>query len=889
MRRPSKPLAAILLIIIYLMLYYTWILIWQDHKPMLDWGGDVLTILAGIAALSWLLAAYRRGGQDCRPLWLLLMLGCLSSLIANIIWLYNNSILQEELPFPSVADIFYVLQPLFYLSAFIYQISRKLKTYGAVRFVFDIAIVMTAAISLSWQYVLQPIVSTPGIPTFNMSMALAYPIGDLVLLLSALGIYFGFRTIWPERLLSLLFAGVLTQIIGDCMFSVTVYTQDSSWMIWSNPCFGLSLLLIGLTGIVYKKSLEKLPSQQTTLPVEVVEKPNWIRTLLPYITVIALFIVMVVDSNSRNAIALGSGLSILFVIIRQLLILLENRMLLVTLSEKTIALESSEEQYRSLFRYHPDAVCSLDLYGNILSINESASRMLGYSEDELDLLTNITFIPEQYRDMARMHFQQSWKGQPQSYELCLQARDGRLIQVQMTNIPIMIQGHTVGAFAIAKDITEKKNNEERIHYLAYHDPLTGVYNRAAYDENLKWMIAQPHIQRFAVFFIDLDRFKHVNDTLGHDVGDQLLLSVAGRLTAHVPADSMVARRGGDEFTLLLPLTDDDRLITDTAQAVLESLQQPHYIGQHKIVCTPSIGIAIYPDHSTDICTLVQKADRAMYQVKINGKAHYLIYDDNDEKITRKLLLEQSIGSALDHNELLLHYQSQVDASSGKVVGVEALLRWKHPQLGWIAPLEFIPVAEDTGSILSIGRWVLLEACRQAKTWADQGHFIKMGVNLSPRQFQQGNLVDTVAEVLQETGLDPAYLDLEITESIAMSHIHNVIPQLHALKHLGVSISIDDFGTGYSSLSYLASFPIDKLKIAREFISKINEKDSHSIIASIINLAYGLNLNVIAEGVEDCQQADILKGIDCYEMQGYLFSKPVIAAEIEKTFQQDHLH
>jgi len=889
MKRRSKPLTAFLLITIYMMLYYTWILSWQGNESMLDWGGNVLTVLAGIVALIWLFSAYLPGSNDCRPLWMLLMLGCMSSLIANIIWLYDNSILHEELPFPGTADIFYVLQPLFYLAALVYQVSRKLRVYGVVRFIFDIAIVMTAAISLSWQYVLQPIMSAPHISPLAMIIALAYPVGDLILLLSALGIYFGFRTIWPERMLYLLFAGVLTQIIGDCMFSVAVYTQDASWVTWSDPCFGLSLLLMGLTGIVYKKSLEQLPAPQNTLPIEVVEKPDWVRTLLPYITVIVLFMVMVIDSGSRNAITLGCGLSILFVVIRQLMILMENRMLLVNLSEKTAALESSEEQYRSLFRYHPDAVCSLDLYGNILSINESASRMLGYSEDDLHLLTNTTFIPEQYREMARMHFRQSWEGQPQSYELCLQARNGRLIQVQMTNIPIMIKGHTVGAFAIAKDITEKKSNEERIHYLAYHDPLTGVYNRAAYDENLKWMTSQSHIQRFAVFFIDLDRFKHVNDTLGHDVGDQLLLSVAGRLTAHVPEDSIVARRGGDEFTLLLPILEDDRLINDTAQAILESLQQPHYIRQHKIVCTPSIGIAIYPDHSSDIATLVQKADRAMYQVKVNGKAHYLIYDDNDEKITRKLLLEQSISTALDNNELLLHYQSQVDASSGKVVGVEALLRWQHPQLGWIAPLEFIPVAEDTGSILSIGRWVLLEACYQAKKWADQGHYIKMGVNLSPRQFQQGNLADTVAEVLRETGLDPSYLDLEITESIAMSHIHNVIPQLHALKSLGVSISIDDFGTGYSSLSYLASFPIDKLKIAREFISKINEKDSHSIIASIINLAYGLNLNIIAEGVEDRQQADILKGIDCYEMQGYLFSKPVIASEIEKTFQQDHLH
>ncbi|WP_017813389.1 DUF4084 domain-containing protein [Paenibacillus shenyangensis] len=888
--RFNKLVAATLLIIIYIVLYYGWILLWRDNDVVLNWGSDLLTILAGITAVVWLLSAFRRGQKSCRPLWLLMALSCLSSVIANTIWFYHESILGSGFPFPSAADIFYILQPLLYLSAFFYQISRRLRTYGIVRFVFDIAIVMTVAICLSWQYILQPILDTPGIPPLTFGIALAYPLGDLVLLMAALGIYFGFRTIWPERLLLILFVGMLTQIIGDCLFSVSIFTQDINWSIWSNPCFGLSLLLIGMTGIIYNKSLLKSQMEpMIPLPVESIEKPDWIRILLPYITVIILFIVMVIDDGSLNIITLGSGISILLVVIRQLLIIQENRSLILNLSEKTDELETSEQQYRSLFRYHPDAVCSLDLHGNIMTLNDSASRMLGYSEDELHLLTNITFIPEQYRETARVHFQQSWKGQPQSYEICLQDRAGRLIQVQMTNIPIMVRGRTVGAFAIANNITEKKNNEERIHYLAYHDPLTGVYNRAAYDDNLKSMASHPDIHRFAVFFIDLDRFKHVNDTLGHDVGDQLLLSVSGRLTAQMPEGSVIARRGGDEFTLILPIVGNNDLITTTAQHLLESLQLPHYIDSHKIICSPSIGIAIYPDHSDDPAILVQKADRAMYQVKVNGKAHYLIYDDNDEKITRKLLLEQSISTALDNNELLLHYQSQVDASSGRVIGVEALLRWHHPKLGMIGPLEFIPVAEDTGSILSIGRWVLLEACYQAKAWADQGHYIKMGVNLSPRQFQQGNLADTVAEVLRETGLDPSYLDLEITESIAMSHIHNVIPQLHALKSLGVSISIDDFGTGYSSLSYLASFPIDKLKIAREFISKINEKDSHSIIASIINLAYGLNLNIIAEGVEDRQQADILKGIDCYEMQGYLFSKPVTASEIEKTFQQDHLH
>jgi diguanylate cyclase (GGDEF)-like protein len=412
--------------------------------------------------------------------------------------------------------------------------------------------------------------------------------------------------------------------------------------------------------------------------------------------------------------------------------------------------------------------------------------------------------------------------------------------------------------------------------------LTGLANRANFESFLLDAIekAQEVEEKLAVIFLDLDKFKSINDTLGHDIGDKLLLSVSSRIKNSLPLLDIAARQGGDEFTIILKNTTKESA-EHYVKELLESLKLPHNIGRHQLISTPSIGIALYPDHGTTSVELMKNADTAMYQVKENGKGSYLFYSEAAKVFTKKLLLEKDMPKALEKNEFFLHYQPLMDLSAGKITGTEALLRWNHPELGILLPGEFIPIAEETGYIHKLGEWVLREACNQAKRWNDNGFVIKMGVNLSPRQFYQENLSTIVEQALANSGLDPAALDLEITEETAITNLQTVIPKLHALKALGVTISIDDFGTGYSSLSYLADLPVDTVKIAREFISNMEEnKSKETIISSIVNMAKNLNLDVLAEGVEEVNQALLLKSINCHSMQGFLFGRPCDKGEME---------
>jgi diguanylate cyclase (GGDEF)-like protein len=449
-------------------------------------------------------------------------------------------------------------------------------------------------------------------------------------------------------------------------------------------------------------------------------------------------------------------------------------------------------------------------------------------------------------------------------------------------ILIMLENRTLKNELTRKtEVFEKK--KERIKYLAFHDSLTGLANRALFEQVLKEAVTEHKlVNEMAVMFIDLDRFKIINDTLGHDIGDRLLQMTAKRLESCACTDNTVARIGGDEFTILLKGIGNREAAEVMARKILDSLNQPFYINEHEIISTPSIGVALYSSADDTPHTLMKKADLAMYHVKENGKGYYKIFDETNKEIFQKLMLEKDICKALSKKEFFLVYQPQMDAKKGKMVGVEALLRWNHSTFGLVSPAEFIPIAEETGMIIPIGDWVLREACLQAKRWEEQGHLLKIGVNLSPRQLQQEDVVERIAAILKVTKVNPHYIDLEITEATAMINIHNVIPKLMALKELGVKISIDDFGTGYSSLSYLANFPIDTLKIAREFISKVGiDEFSLTIISTIIDLAQKLNLNVVAEGVERENQAALLQEVNCHEIQGYLYGKPDSVQAIEK--------
>lgn len=434
---------------------------------------------------------------------------------------------------------------------------------------------------------------------------------------------------------------------------------------------------------------------------------------------------------------------------------------------------------------------------------------------------------------------------------------------------------------LVAQIRERKLAEERFEHLAHHDSLTGLPNRVLFHDRLHLAMieAKRRQQSAAIMFLDADRFKTINDTLGHDVGDELLKQIATRLTSCLRAGDTISRLAGDEFALVLPGMENVDHTRHLAQRLLTCFSEPFLIKEQQIFITASIGVTHYPGDATSVEGLLKNADTAMYRAKDAGRNNFQFYSaDMHANAVKRLRMENALRGATERGELVLHYQPLVDLKSGRIEGVEALLRWNHPELGLVPPLDFIPLAEESGLIIPIGEWVLRTACTQVRAWQEAGLApLRLSVNLSARQFQK-NLVDMVASILEETRLEPKYLELELTESVVMENPEMAVATLDALDHMGVRLSIDDFGTGYSSLSYLKRFPIDTLKVDRSFVRDIpHDSDDMLITTGIIGLAHSLGIQVVAEGVETEAQLSFLYTQNCDAMQGYYFSKPLPAS------------
>lgn len=452
--------------------------------------------------------------------------------------------------------------------------------------------------------------------------------------------------------------------------------------------------------------------------------------------------------------------------------------------------------------------------------------------------------------------------------------------------PIARNGEIVEVVGTATDITQQVEAKKVIEHMAYYDSLTGLPNRRSFREKLKQQITKTKKDKsFAIMFLDLDRFKNVNDTLGHHVGDQLLIAVGERLRDCVQGEDTVARLSGDEFIILVDTADTEKL-TFIASQIVGDISQPYVFNNQETFVAPSIGIAVYPRDGLDYNTLIRSADTAMYLAKKAGKGTFRFFTEKlHEELMEKTFFEMELRQALEKGQFLLHYQPQFDLKTGQIKGMEALVRWNHPDRGFIPPLKFIPTAEENGFILPLGEWVLKTACMQAKEWQEQGFPpLRMSVNVSMKQFIQPSFVEDVQRILNETGLLPSYLNLEITESM-MSDVKRCETVLRELNNAGITVSVDDFGTGYSSLLYLSKFPLSHLKIDQAFIRETS-KSNTAIVKAIIDLAKNLELNVIAEGVETIEQGNFLKQLGCNEVQGYLYSKPLPQEEIELLLQTE---
>ncbi|SFL78549.1 bifunctional diguanylate cyclase/phosphodiesterase [Salibacterium qingdaonense] len=545
-----------------------------------------------------------------------------------------------------------------------------------------------------------------------------------------------------------------------------------------------------------------------------------------------------------------------------------------------------EDLYQSIIHSATDAIVTADKEGTIISWNAAAERIFGHSKEDVIGHDLTVIIPESYRDAHNAGFtNHQHTGEEKLIGSVVELeglhKNGRTFPIELS---LSKQGRdkTVYFTGIIRDISERVEQNERIQELVYRDELTRLPNRRMLNEHLQHMLDQKAVSRIAVLFIDLDRFKNVNDVFGHRIGDELLISASQRMNEELREEDFIARQSGDEFVAVLPNATQYQAV-HTAQSLIQSLKRSFLVENHELFVTASIGISIYPQNGRSAEELIQYADTAMYQSKSNGQNQYCFFTpDMNEEVSKKLLLESDLRKGLKEGQFQLYYQPQVSVASGEVKGYEALIRWEHPEYGMVSPGDFIPLAEETGLIIPLGRWVLEEACRQMMAWIkDGGGVLRMSVNISAIQFQQPDFVQIVKDILAETGLPPAYLELEMTETIVQDTTQS-IPVMKEIRDMGVKISLDDFGTGYSSLSYLKDFPLNTLKIDKSFIDNMEQGSREkAIVDAIIHMAHRLEFNVIAEGIENEAQLQLLSGEACEEYQGYYYSPPLPSSKIEK--------
>lgn len=570
--------------------------------------------------------------------------------------------------------------------------------------------------------------------------------------------------------------------------------------------------------------------------------------------------------------------------------------------EQSLNLSSEElvqanEEMNAVFQAIPDQLFHLDSAGRVLSYKLGKNSYHYLKQEKLinQYMKDVTDI--EVAEKFDVSIQDVMKKQAAQHFEFVIVHDRKIFYYEVRMMPLKAQA----VIALVRDITERRLAEEQIAFLAYHDSLTSLPNSRLFKDRLQHAISQAdrNDRLLAVMFLDLDRFKLINDTMGHSAGDELLritsqrLMEAVRKTDSVAVNSVdfsssVARLGGDEFTILLEDLESLQAVTHIAERIISSISKPMTLDRQEVHISTSMGIAIFPEDGRAADEILKHADAAMYHAKAMGRNNFQFYTESMNKSSVELLeLENNLHRALENNELCLYYQPQINVQSGKIVGMEALIRWRHPERGFISPNVFIPVAEETGMIARIGRWVIQEACEQGVRWLNAGYQLhKISVNLSARQLKDERLPDSIGQLLKDTGMPSNLLGIELTESAIILEPEVALARLQKIKEMGMSLSLDDFGTGYSSLSYLKRFPIDTLKIDQAFVRdvKVDHEDA-ALVKAIISMAHGLGMDVIAEGVEVDDQVDFLRENKCDTIQGYFYSRPLPALEMEQLLEK----
>jgi diguanylate cyclase (GGDEF)-like protein/PAS domain S-box-containing protein len=843
------------------------------------------------AAIACLLRARSFTGR-MRWGWVFIGLGVLAWGLGQGAWVDLETFRGDEVPFPSMADLGYLGYVALVPVGLLVLPSAAQTLAGRVRSLLDGLMIGASLILIAWIWVICPLLEQGKDSPIALYVSLAYPLGDVVNI--TIVVYMLAQQRRHGRTyhqLALVGGGIVAFAISDIGYAylnlVDAYVSggvtDIGWFT------GFSLILLAAARSVPPAVVD---DEQ---PLE--GQP--VGILLPYVAVLAALLTTIIwyakTGQSSVFVAYTRSVLIFLIIGRQLLTLRENRNLTRTLEARvavrTAELFASEQRFHALVQHSSDVVTVVSPEADVLYQSESVQRVFGYPASMLTgrRLTKL-LDPESGMRLAQALRQVA--GRPYAttvLELAVRHRDGRTRQAEMTITNLLADPSVGGLVLNARDISERKELQEQLVHEAYHDALTQLANRALFRERVAEALRNRGPQDdVTVLFLDLDGFKEVNDSLGHLAGDQLLVQVADRLRASVRDGDVVARFGGDEFAVLVcsPSESSQSDAEEIARRIVEVLEQPFGSETRDIHVQASIGLAaagMLGDGETDGAEqLMRNADLAMYKAKSAGGGCFASYHpDMLAGLVARLELEADLRIALERGQLKLHYQPTVDLASSEVVGFEALVRWQHPSRGLIAPGEFIPIAEATGLIVPLGRWVLREACRQAVEWSAQagGRPVKMAVNVSVRQFDRVDLVEVVEGILAETGMPADQLCLEMTESVLMTDTDDNLEQLIRLKALGVTLAIDDFGTGYSSLAYLRRFPVDTLKIDRSFVERLGAlTDDTALADTIVQLGKSLGMATVAEGIEEFGQLAALREMGCHFAQGYYFSRPIPAEE-----------
>ncbi len=830
---------------------------------------DATALIALVAGLACLVQAVRRSGPE-RLTWTGLGLAMLAGSLGYAV--------VDDLPGAGYFALVAVLGS----GLFALPVLQRTRI-AVLRAVLDTLLVAVSLLMLSLTFVILPSIAAGA-------TSIAHPVADIVLATGALTALAGYHRDYPSaRSMVLINSGLVLVAVADSATYRLIASGAAEWVtIPAGLAFaGFAMIVLAvLESMGGASSASSLPTAEGTIAV-----------LVPYAVVITSLAVSILwmffGGATSPAGTWSRSVAMLLIVLRQVLILLDNRRLTQHLESRVAArateLQTREQRFQALVEQSSDSMAILDVDSTVRYQSESIERIFGVPASMLLGRPFYDLLGRKARARVAQGVAEVLPTPRATtvFEIVLRHGDGRYRMAEMTITNLLDDPYVQGLVFNTRDIGDAKELQEQLRHEAYHDALTGLVNRALFRERLATAVYGPGgADEVCILFLDLDGFKEVNDSLGHAAGDQLLVQVAERLRRAAPDGSTVARLGGDEFAVIVESGSAREDAEALAARILAELDEAFLAGGRELHVGAGIGIAS-ADDAGDIEQLQRNADLAMYKAKDAGGGLFAAYHPGmHDALVKRLELAADLRVALERDELVLHYQPTVDLRTGEITGFEALVRWQHPTRGMVQPLEFIGVAESTGLIVPLGRWVLAEACRQAVAWgAGPARPLKMAVNVSVRQFDTGDLADLVAEVLAETGMPAGQLCLEMTESVLLTDTDENLARIVRLKALGVLLAMDDFGTGYSSLAYLRRFPMDVLKIDRSFVDRLGgDPEDEALVRTIVRLGQRFGMTTVAEGIEDAGQLATLREMGCDYAQGYYLSRPLPAAEATRALE-----